>query len=226
LQTYQKALSLKSDYPEALYRMGELKAVQGDQQGAVKALIKALKLKPDHQEAKATLGTVYGQQGAQYLEQGNWSAAASALKEAVALNPQDDAAFNNLGAAYAAQGDYDQAIDAFQSAVQANPGNVDAHYNLGSAYLQTGDKNGVLGQYAVLGNLDPALAGQLFEQLSFPRGKSDYAKETPQYGQTGMRPSLPAEIAVSPPPLPDPLRDTPDLQGPPLDSKLPAGQLR
>ncbi len=226
LQAYQKALSLKADYPEALYRLGELKAVQGDRQGAVTALTKAVKLKPDYREAKTTLGTVYGQQGAAYLQQGNWTAAAASLKEAVALNPKDDAAFNNLGTALAAQGDYDQAINAFQSAIQANPGNIDAHYNLGSAYLQTGNKQGVLGQYAVLGNLDPALAGQLFEQLSFPRGKSGYAKETPQHGQAGMRPSLPAEIAVSPPPLPDPLRYTPDLQGAPLDSKLPSGQMR
>jgi len=225
-QAYQQALNLKADYPEALYRMGELKSMQGDQEGAIKALAKAVKLKPELKEAKAALGTVYGQQGAALLEQGNWTEAAAVLKEAVALNPEDDAAYNNLGTAYAAQGEYDKAIDAFQSAVQINPGNTNAHYNLGSAFLQTGNKEGVLGQYAVLGNLDPALAGDLFEQLSFPRGKSDYAKETPQHGQAGMRPSLPSTAAPSAAYLEDALRKAPDMQGGAFDSKLPSGQMR
>lgn len=226
MQAYQQAVSFKADYPEALYRLGELKGVQGDQEGAVKALSKALKLKPDLKEAKASLGTVYGQQGAALLEQGNWAEAAQALQQAVGLNPEDDAAYNNLGAAYAAQGDYDKAIEAFQSAIEANPGNANAHFNLGSAFLQTGNKEGVLGQYAVLGNLDPALAGDLFAQLSFPKGKTDTPHETPQYGQSGMRLSLPSTAAPSPAYLEDALRTAPDLQGPAFESKLPAGELK
>ncbi len=225
LQAYQQALGLKSDYPEALYRVGELKGAQGDREGAIKALAKAIKLKSDYPEAKTSLAAVYGQQGVALLEQGRTADAVQALKQAVALNPQDDAALNNLGTAYVAQGDFDQAIETFQAAIEANPGNVNAQYNLGSTYLQTGDKNGALGQYAVLGNLDPAVAGQLFQELSFPRGQSIYAKDTPQYGST-MKPSPPSPLAVSPPPLPDPLRDAPTMQIPGLDSKMPEGQMR
>jgi tetratricopeptide (TPR) repeat protein len=225
MKSYQQAIGLKSDYPEALYRVGELKGAQGDQEGAIKALAKAIRLKPDYQEAKATLASVYGQQGATFLEQGRPEEAVRALKEAVALNAQDDAAQNNLGTAYVLQRDLDKAVEAFQAAIEANPGNVNAHYNLGSTYIQTGNKDGVLGQYAVLGNLDPAAAGQLFEELSFPKGKSMYAKDTPQHGTT-MKMSPPSPLAVSPPPLPDPLRDAPTMQGPAHDSKMPPGQLR
>jgi Flp pilus assembly protein TadD len=225
MKSYQQALGLKSDYPEALFRMGELKGAQGDQEGAIKALAKAVKLKPDYKEAKSTLATLYGQQGAALLEEGRFEDAVRALQESVTLNPQDDSAYNNLGTAYAAQGDLDKATEAFQAAIEANPGNVNAHYNLGATYLQTGNKDGVLGQYAVLGNLDPAVAGQLFQELSFPKGQSTYAKETPQFGST-MRVSPPSPLAISPPPLPEPLRDAPTMQGPAHDSKMPAGQLR
>lgn len=226
IQAYQQSLSLKADYPEALYRLGELKSLQGDREGAVKALSQAVKLKPDFKEAKAALGTVYGQQGAALLEQGDWGNAAKVLQDAVAVNPEDDAAYNNLGLAYVGQGEWDRAIEAFQTAVAINPGNVNAHFNLGSAFLQTGNKDGVLGQYAVLGNLDPALAGELFAALSFPKGKTDTPYETPQYGQSGLRPSLPSSAAPSAAYLEDALRQAPDMQGPAFESKLPAGQLR
>src|SRR3990172_8734495 len=36
MKSYQQALGLKSDYPEALYRVGELKGAQGDREGALK----------------------------------------------------------------------------------------------------------------------------------------------------------------------------------------------
>jgi tetratricopeptide (TPR) repeat protein len=226
LQAYQQALSLKPDYPEALYRWGELKGLEGDREGAIKALSQAVKLRSDFKEAKAALGTVYGQKGAALLEQGNWADAARSLQEAVALNPEDDAAYNNLGAAYVGQGDWERAIEAFRAAIEINPGNANAHFNLGSAFLRTGNKNGVLGQYAVLGNLDSALAGELFAALSFPKGKTDSPYETPQHGQTGIRPSLPSSVAPSPAYLEEALRRAPDLQGPAFESKLPAGQLR
>ncbi len=226
IQAYQRALSLKADYPEVLYRLGELKAMQGDQDGAVKALTRALKLKPDYREAKEALGAVYGQQGAALLDKGSWAAAARVLEKAVAHNSRDDAAYTNLGVAYASQGQWDRAIAAFQSAIALNPGNTNAHFNLGAAYLQIGDKDGVLNQYAVLGNLDPAMAGELFAMLSFPKGRTNTPYETPQYGQTTMRPALPSSVAPSPASLEDALRQAPDLQGGAFESQLPAGQLR
>jgi tetratricopeptide (TPR) repeat protein len=226
MQAYQQAVSLKSDFPEALYRVGELKGVQGDQEGAIQALARAINLKPDFKEAQATLATIYGQRGAALLEQSRWADAAQALQEAVALNPGDDAAANNLGIAHVAQGDWSRAVEAFQTAIRANPANIDAHYNLGNTFLQTGDKQGALGQYAILGNLDPAAAAELFRQLSFPKGQTGYTYETPQFGQTAMRPSLPPSMAPSQPYLEDALRTAPDLQLPVMDSKLPAGQLR
>jgi len=225
-QAYQQAVSLKADYPEALYRLGEVKGLQGDREGAIKALAKAIKLKPDYKEAKVTLGTIYGQQGAALLDQEDWANAAQVLQEAVANNPDDDAAYTNLGVAYAGQGEWDRAIEALQSAIAINPGNTNAHFNLGSTYLQTGDKDGVLGQYAVLGNLDPAMAGELFAMLSFPKGRTDTPYETPQYGQTSMRPSPAPSVMPSPAYLEDALRSAPDMQGGAFDSKLPAGDLR
>lgn len=228
MQAYQQAVSLKSDYPEALYRVGELRGVQGDQEGAIQALTRAISLKPDFPEARATLATVYGQKGTALLEQGRWEDAAQTLQEAVTLNPWDDIAANNLGIAHVAQGNWNEAVEAFQTAIRANPANIDAHYNLGNTFLQTGNKEGALGQYAILGNLDPALAGEFFRSLSFPKGDpADMTPyETPQFGQTAMRPSLPPSVAPSQPYLEDALRTAPDLQVPILDSKLPAGQLR
>lgn len=206
IQAYQQAVRLKPDYPEALYRLGELKGVQGDREEAIQALAKAIKLKPDYKEAKATLGIVYGMQGAQLLEQNRWADAAQALKEAVALNPEDDAAYNNLGVAYAGQGDLAKAAEAFRAAIEANLANVEAQYNLGFISLLLGDKTGALGQYAILGNIDPGLAGELFEKISFPKGRGPY--ETPQWGATDLKESAfrrPSPLETIPPlPLPTP----------------------
>jgi tetratricopeptide (TPR) repeat protein len=236
LQSYQRATSLKPNYPEALYRIGELKWQQGDQDAAIKALQKALKLKPDYQEAKLGLAAMFGQQGSGLLEQGQWSAAAKVLQKAVDNNPEDDAAFNNLGVAYGQMGSWDLAAKAFQAAIATNFGNISAQYNLGFTFLQTGNKPASLTQYAILVGLDPDSAGELFGLISFPKGRDDTPYETPQFGQTRMRTSLPSEVAAAAPPLPTPdypgdlpdsrVEDTYGMQKPEFKSKLPAGQLQ
>jgi tetratricopeptide (TPR) repeat protein len=225
-QAYQQAVSLKADYPEALYRLGEVKGLQGDQEGAIKALTKAIKLKPDYKEAKVTLGTIYGQQGAAFLGQGDWANAAQVLQEAVANNPDDDAAYNNLGVAYAGQGDWDKATQSFQAAIAVNPINDSAHFNLGYTYLRQGNKSGALDQYSNLSSLGSGNAGDLFGLMSFPKGwPVDTPYETPQFGETSMKPSLPSSVAPSQATLADALRDAPDMQVPIMDSALPPGPL-
>ena len=96
----------------------------------------------------------YFRAAAAYLR-GRAAQAVSDVREAIALDPRDDRAFNLLGAACAATGDRACAARAFSEAHTLNPMDPSAAVNLGRLALDSSDAKAAWGWYAEALALDP-----------------------------------------------------------------------
>jgi hypothetical protein len=76
--------------------------------------------------------------GTALLKQGRFEEASAVLREAVALDNDDEVAWRLLGGALASKGDAEGAISAFQNAVRIVPMAARSHYNLGLAFQTAG----------------------------------------------------------------------------------------
>jgi len=88
-------------------------------------------------------------------QQEKWDDAAGAAREAVHLNPNNDAAHVNLGAALGKMGDWDGATTEFREALRLNPENDEAHVFLGGALASKGDWNGAIAEEREALRLNP-----------------------------------------------------------------------
>ncbi len=162
VKAFQQTLAANPKSAEAYYYLGLAYDGQGEQDKAVKSLTTALRLKPNFPQARVSLGQMYNLQGLNQLRQGNPGQAEAFLKEAVAQDPKNDAAYNNLGVALGQQGQYTQSLAALERAVAVNPNNNQAQFNLGVTQYALGDKDATVQQYTILTLRDPAAADELF----------------------------------------------------------------
>ena len=99
--------------------------------------------------------------------------AASSLRSALAISPNDPGFLCALGDVLIAQQHIDSAMEQYQAAIQIDPKFAPAHFCLGKALFVFGhDRAGALEEYSVLQPLDANLAKQLFDVMySKPKGK-------------------------------------------------------
>lgn len=165
IKALEQARQKHPSSPELYYRLGLVQAARGDLDQAKASFQEALRLKSGYGAARLALGELYSREGVSLLQQGNYKEAEGPLREAINLNPQDDAAYNNLGVALAHQERWTEALEALKGAVDLNPNNAQAQFNLGVAYYLRGDKDGASQQYAITSLLDPEAGEELFRLI-------------------------------------------------------------
>jgi tetratricopeptide (TPR) repeat protein len=79
------------------------------------------------------------ERGATLLQEGRFTEAAQALREAVAINEADENAWRYLGAALGSSGDIPGSVAAFERTVALNPASSKNRYNLALAQERGGD---------------------------------------------------------------------------------------
>lgn len=86
--------------------------------------------------------------------EGNFQAAASAFRRAVAADPDDALAHANLGSALSELGDAEGAIREYREALRLKPDDSLSHFNLGVVLAGRGDDEGAIREYeeALRGN--------------------------------------------------------------------------
>ena len=114
IQYYQKALSIKSDIPEAHLDLGNLYAQKQDLDAALQEYQKVLELKPDNVDALYSIGAIY-------YNRKEWDKAIENLKKVVDLNPEHVQALRVLGYACAQKGDFKLAADFFKRYLELKP---------------------------------------------------------------------------------------------------------
>ena len=89
------------------------------------------------------------------IQQKKWDDGATAARQAVRLNPNNEWAHSFLAIALKHKGDLDGAIAEYREAVRLNPNNDMAHFSLGNALEKKGDLDGAVAEYREGLSLNP-----------------------------------------------------------------------
>ena len=79
--------------------------------------------------------------GMAFVRNGDFAAAATSFRQAIAAEPRHGFAHNNLGAAMAALGRHEQAIESYRRALEIDPSYAQAHFNLGASLQALGRRD-------------------------------------------------------------------------------------
>ena len=124
IEAYKKAISLRLDFVEAYYNLGNVLKDKRKLDEAVEAYKKALSINPNYAEAHYNLGNVL-------KDKRTLDEAVEAYKKAVSIKHDYAEAYNNLGNAFKDQGKLDKAIEAYQKALSIKHDYAEAYNNLG-----------------------------------------------------------------------------------------------
>jgi tetratricopeptide (TPR) repeat protein len=154
LSSYDQALSLKPDVPEALQGKGSVYLLIGDKTKATSDLDKAGKLflnREDYQSAILCFNDLltlnekdpsyFLERGICFLKTGQYQNSIPDLKKALELDENLFEGYLNLGEAYNRAGDYKLSIDAYKRARKLNQKNPAVYVGLTRAYYAQGDKS-------------------------------------------------------------------------------------
>jgi tetratricopeptide (TPR) repeat protein len=109
--------------------------------------------KPAH---KDDIATMYRNRGDVFVQKRDYDRAIADYTQAIALNPNDLAAYDQRGLAYADKGDYDRAIADHTKAMSIDPKHPFPPYNRGSAYWKKGDIKRAIADFRKTLELDPS----------------------------------------------------------------------
>ena len=158
IEAYKKTISLKPDFAEPYYNMGNVLKNHGKLDEAVAAYNKAILLKSNYIKAYNNMGLVLQAQGKfdeameahkksislmpnyakAYLNIGNVLSDQGIIDQAIvfynralSIRPDYAEAYNNMGLVLQGQGKVDEAIEAYNKSISLNPDSVEAYINLG-----------------------------------------------------------------------------------------------
>jgi tetratricopeptide (TPR) repeat protein len=148
---YQKALSLRPNYPEAHSNLGSVLSAEGRTAEAIAQFEESLRLKPDYAEAHNNLGSILNAEG-------RTAEAIVQDEEAVRLKPDSAEAHNNLGSDLRAEGRTAEAVAQYEEAVKLKPDLAKVHNSLGIALKAEGRTAEAIAQYDEAVRLKPDYA--------------------------------------------------------------------
>ncbi|MDA0746579.1 MAG: tetratricopeptide repeat protein, partial [bacterium] len=155
IESYQKAIALKSDFAEAYSNLGNTYQDLKQYENAIASFQKSVDLNPNFADAYSNLGNAL-----QAI--GRTEDAIVYFQEAVAHKPDFAEARYNLGNVFLAQGQFEKAIPHYRQAIQINPNLSGAYYNLGNAYYNLSQFENALKNYLQALSLEPGLAEACF----------------------------------------------------------------
>jgi Flp pilus assembly protein TadD len=154
LSSFDQALSLKPDAPEALQGRGNTYLLSGDKTKATADLEQAGKLYLNRQDYKSAIlcfndllsfndksPSYLLDRGICFLKTGQYQNSIPDLKKASELDPGLFAGYLNLGEAYGRAGDYKLAIDSYKRARKLNQKSPEVYLGLIQTYYAQGDKS-------------------------------------------------------------------------------------
>ncbi len=154
LNSFNQAISLKPDSPEALWGRGNAYLQSGDKTKALEDLDQAGRLFLYRQEYQSAvlcfnfLLTLNDKEpsyslnrGICYLQLGQYQSSIPDLKKATGLDDGLFLGYLNLGEAYYRAGDYKLSIEAYKRARKLNPKNPEVYVGLTKVYTVKGDKS-------------------------------------------------------------------------------------
>ena len=130
-QHFQRALTLKPDFPAAWNNLATLYLLTKQWDKAISCTQKAL--------SSVTYSTpqyAYNNQGLAYYNKGEYQKAVDSFLDALKIFPSYTVCLTNLGLAYEALKNYKKAIECYNMAIQFDPRDPNPHFNLGRLYYR------------------------------------------------------------------------------------------
>jgi len=90
------------------------------------------------------------------LDKGKYDDAIADFDKAIALDPNDAAAYGNRGNAYYSKGEVDRAIADYTKAIALDPNFADAYTNRGVVYYEKGNKEQTIADFRKVLAIDPS----------------------------------------------------------------------
>lgn len=146
LESFDRALKMKSKFAEAHNNRGAALAALGREAEAEQSYRKAIAIKPDYAEAHYNLGSLL-------RTLGRYEEALKSLDRALALRPNYVKAHNNRGLVLEVLDRNEDALAAYDSALSVNPGFVEARSNRGRVLISLGRYEEALDNYEQAANI-------------------------------------------------------------------------
>ena len=173
IKNYKDALSIKPDYSDASYNLGNVLKSLGHLEEAVKSYKKTIAIEPNYHAAQHNLGVTLQELGLfialvhyeealnikpdnietrinlgfVYQSLGQLEEAIEQYESILSSNPEDEEVLNNLGIIYRDLGHTDEAISYYKKALEINSDFAGAHYNLGFLFQDLGQVENSIEQY-------------------------------------------------------------------------------
>jgi tetratricopeptide (TPR) repeat protein len=151
----ERAIALRSDYPEVHFKLGVIHFSKNDLALAADEFRRSALLPSLAAYSDAFLAMIHAR-----LEQ--IEAAEAAVHRAVKADPKCDLlwmAWNDLGQAWYSAGDYHRSATAYGEATMLKPDEAEAWFNLGVSYHQAGDLKAARDSYQQAVDLKESMAG-------------------------------------------------------------------
>ncbi len=150
-QQWRDVIRLVPDYPDALFKLGEVCAAQSRLSEAAQFYQRVLRVRPESFEAMNGLGLIL-------LSQGQLDEAARLFNQAIQTNRRFAQAHVNLGLVAARAGSSPNAEAHYREALQADPECAAAHVNLGNLLAAQGKHPEAIAHYSQAAKLRPRQA--------------------------------------------------------------------
>jgi tetratricopeptide (TPR) repeat protein len=131
ISSYNQALAMKPDYPEAWHNRGISLYNLGQYEQAIASYNQALAMKPDYHQAWNNWGNAL-------YKLGRYEQAIASYNQALAMKPDYHQAWNNRGNALDDLGQDEQAILSYDKALAIKPDYTSAFYNKACCYALQG----------------------------------------------------------------------------------------
>ena len=148
ISSFNIAIRLKPDLPDAYNNLGTALMRQGDLTAAIALFKKAIELKPEHPDPHNNLGIIL-------QKKGESDAAVASYKTAINLDPNNPDTYYNLGTALMQQGDLTAAISSFNKAIKFKNDFAGAYNNLAVGLQKHGKTKNAIDIYKIALKLRP-----------------------------------------------------------------------
>jgi superkiller protein 3 len=186
LNACRMALHLKPELPNAHANIGEIRAAQGDLDGAVEAYEQAIRFGPEDVGAYVNFGVLL-------TRNGRFDRAIEVLEKAVRLDKRSFEASQNLAFTYKESGRPEKAIPIYERVAHMHPNRVEPLVWLAASRIDVGDLDGAIRAYrqSLRVKDDPDVWGYI-AQLHLQRGVLDEAIRA--FGEQIKRRATPSAV--------------------------------